>query len=55
MVWAVRSGQRGDHERLDGVQPVFRLIEDDASAGFEDLVGHLEPTTEVGVFNTDFK
>src|SRR6201989_3046531 len=34
--------ERRDHARLDRVQPVLGLVEDDRVLGLEDLVGHLE-------------
>src|SRR5262249_34748376 len=41
---AVPSGpQRGDHDRLDRVEPVLGLVEDDRVLRLEDLVGDLEP------------
>src|SRR4051794_37551841 len=34
--------ERGDHDRLDGVQAVLRLVEHDGVLGLEDVVGDLE-------------
>ena len=34
--------QGGHHGRLDGVEPVLRLVEDDGRRGFEHLIGDLE-------------
>src|SRR3954454_10803296 len=34
--------ERGDHDGLDGVEPVLGLVEDDRALGLEDVVGHLE-------------
>src|SRR4051812_31084170 len=39
---------RGDHDRLDRVQPVLRLVEGDVRRGTEDLVGDLEPVGDAG-------
>src|ERR1019366_2130139 len=33
---------RGDHRRLDRVQPVLRLVEDDRGRRLEHVLGHLE-------------
>jgi hypothetical protein len=35
------AGQRGDQDRLDCVQPVLGLVEDDGALLFEDGVGDL--------------
>jgi hypothetical protein len=40
--WSCPARQRGDHEGLDGMHPVFRLVEDDRGGRFEDLVGDLQ-------------
>jgi hypothetical protein len=34
--------ERGDHDGLDGVHPVLRLVEHDGGRRLEDLVGDLE-------------
>ena len=34
--------ERRDHQRLDGVQPILGLVEDDRGLRLEDVVGHLE-------------
>jgi hypothetical protein len=39
----------GDHGRLDGVQAVLGLVEDDRGRGLEDLVGDLEGVETEGV------
>ncbi|GAA3109767.1 hypothetical protein GCM10010449_35290 [Streptomyces rectiviolaceus] len=41
-VLVMRSGERGDEDRLDRVEPVLRLVEDDGVRRLEDLVGDLE-------------
>src|SRR4051812_10534939 len=35
--------QRGDHDGLDGVEAVLRLVEDDRVLGLEHVVGDLQP------------
>ena len=37
-----RCADRRDHGRLDGVQPVLGLVEDDRRRRLEDLVGHFQ-------------
>src|SRR5690242_20051743 len=39
---------RGDHDGLDRVQPVLRLVESDVRRRAEDLVGHLEAVGDAG-------
>src|SRR4051794_4850680 len=39
---------RGDHDRLDRVQPVLRLVEGDVRRRAEDLVGDLQPVGYAG-------
>ena len=38
----ISDAERGDHDRLDGVQPVLGLVKDDRRGRLEDLVGDLE-------------
>src|SRR5208283_125730 len=37
-----RPAERGYHDGLDGVHPVFRLVEHDGGGRLEDLVGDLQ-------------
>src|SRR6185312_7849893 len=41
--------ERGDEDRLDGVQPVFGLVEYDAGAGVEYLARYLQARGHAGV------
>src|SRR6516162_7238117 len=41
----------GDEDRLDGVQAVFGLVEDDAGGGVEDFAGDFEAGGHAGVFH----
>jgi hypothetical protein len=45
------ASRGGDEHRLDGVQAVLRLVEDDARRRPEDLVGDLEPRGHAAVFH----
>src|ERR1035441_1731635 len=38
----ISATEAGDHYRLDGVEPVLRLVEDDGGGRLEDLVGDLQ-------------
>ena len=42
---ASSAPERGDHDRLDRVHAVLRLVEDDGSVRLEDLVGDLEASS----------
>src|SRR5208282_278793 len=41
----------GDEDRLDGVQAVLGLVEDDAGPGVEDLAGHFQAGGHAGVLH----